>query len=307
VTRTRDARRAAPGAAVLGELARLRRLVVQARRGTGMRPGDHRVPGRPQPSGIEPESHAAYAPGDDLRHLDWNALARLDALLVRRFTAEREIVLHLLVDCSASMGVPPGDGKLAAATGLATALAHVALWSGDAVRVAVLGAGAREMAVLRDRGGSLRVHRWLDGVEAGGAVALDAALGAWASRHPTPGVAVVISDLLVDPLDVERGVGALRRRGYDVTLVHVVGPNDVDPDRQHATGLLRDVETGATHPMKLTPQVRATYARLLAEHWQTLGDLARRLEARYVRVRSDASTSDVVLRELASVGLVRRR
>lgn len=292
---------------VLGELARFRRLVVQARLGMGTRPGEHRVPGRPQPSGIEPEAHMAYVPGDDLRHLDWNALARLDALLVRRFTAEREIVLHVLVDASASMGVPADDGKLAAATGLATALAHVALWAGDAVRVAVLGASARELPVLRDRGGAVRVHRWLDGTEPGGAVALDAALGAWASRHPTPGVAVVLSDLLVEPADVEGGVGALRRRGYDVTLLHVVGPSDVDPDRQHATGLLRDAETGATHPMKLTAQVRAAYAQRLAEHWQALAATARRLEARYLRVRSDATTSDVVLRELASVGLVRRR
>jgi len=292
---------------VLGELARFRRLVVQARRGTGMRPGDHRVPGRPQPSGVEPEAHAAYAPGDDLRHLDWNALARLDALLVRRFTAEREIVLHLLVDASASMGVPADDGKLAAATALATALAHVALWSGDAVRLALLGDAAGELPLVRDRGGALRVHRWLEAAAPGGAVALDTALTAWAGRHRTPGVAVVASDLLVEPAVVERGVGALRRRGDDVTLLHVVGPSDVDPGRQLSNGLFTDVETGATHPMKLTPQVRAAYARLLAEHWQALADVAHRLGARYVRVRSDTPAADVVLRDLASAGLVRQR
>jgi len=290
---------------VLAELARFRRLVVQARRGTGLRPGEHRLPGRPQPSGIEPEAHAAYAPGDDLRHLDWNALARLDALLVRRFTAEREIVLHLLVDASASMGLPAADGKLAAATGVATALAHVALGAGDTVRAAMIGGDARELPVLRERGGALRLHRWLASATPRGAVALDRALAAWAGRHPTPGVAVVVSDLLIEPAAVERGVGALRRRGYDVTLLHVIGPGDVEP--AFAPGLLTDVETGATHPMTLTPAVRATYARLVAEHWQALAGVARKLDARYARIRSDASLSDVVLRDLASLRLVRRR
>lgn len=295
-----------PLSGVLGELARFRRLVVQARRGTGLRPGDHRVPGRPQPSGIEPEAHTAYAPGDDLRHLDWNALARLDALLVRRFTAEREIVLHVLVDASASMGVPASDQKLPAAIGIATALAHVALWSGDAVRAAVLGGRARELPVLRDRGGGLRVQRWLEPTTAAGALSLDVALAAWAGRHPTPGVAVLVSDLLVEPEQVERGVGALRRRGYDVTLVQVIGPAELDPPASSSTGLLTDVETGATHPMKLTPQVRATYGRLLAAHWKALADVARKLDAGYVRVRSDATATDV-LRALAAAGVVRWR
>src|SRR5207244_4799115 len=102
-------------------------LALHVRRGMGERAGDRRFPGRPQPSGIELEAYSAYAPGDDLRHLDWNAYGRLDTLLVRRFTAEREVLFHLLLDCSASMGVPVRDGKLAAACELALALAAIAL------------------------------------------------------------------------------------------------------------------------------------------------------------------------------------
>jgi len=68
------------------DLGYLSGLALHVHRGMGERPGDRRFPGRPQPAGIELEAHSPYAPGDDLRHLDWNAVGRLDALLVRRFT-----------------------------------------------------------------------------------------------------------------------------------------------------------------------------------------------------------------------------
>ncbi|MGH7895082.1 MAG: DUF58 domain-containing protein, partial [Candidatus Binatia bacterium] len=98
------------------------RLALRVRRGMGVRSGEHRVAGRTGADGIEIGGHRAYAPGDDLRHLDWNALGRLDQLVVRRFTAERAAAVHLLVDTSASMGVPGRDGKLATAGALAETL-----------------------------------------------------------------------------------------------------------------------------------------------------------------------------------------
>ncbi len=105
---------AAPGPA-RAAAARLAGLVVRlglhvgGRMGT--RPGERRFPGRPQATGLEVESHSPYAPGDDLRHLDWNLLGRLDTLLMRRFTAEREVVVHVLGDASGSMGLPAPDRK----------------------------------------------------------------------------------------------------------------------------------------------------------------------------------------------------
>ena len=78
-------------------------------RGYGVRSGETPVRGLIQDFGIEIESFKSYAPGDDIRYLDWNAVGRLDQLLTRRFVAEREIPVHVLVDASRSMGVPGAD------------------------------------------------------------------------------------------------------------------------------------------------------------------------------------------------------
>src|SRR5688572_31110035 len=46
----------------------------------------------------------AYAPGDDPRHVDWNATARTGDLFVKQFIEERELTVLLAVDLSGSMG-----------------------------------------------------------------------------------------------------------------------------------------------------------------------------------------------------------
>jgi uncharacterized protein (DUF58 family) len=43
-----------------------------------------------------------YAPGDDIRHIDWNVSARHDGLFVKKFIEERELTVTLAVDLSGS-------------------------------------------------------------------------------------------------------------------------------------------------------------------------------------------------------------
>ncbi len=291
------------------DLEYLERLTLRVRRGMGDRPGDRRFPGRPEPAGIELEAYAAYVPGDDLRHLDWNAVGRLDALLVRRFTAERELVVHLLVDASASMAVPARDGKLPLARELALALAYVALGANDAVRIAVLpGDGATRVSpLLRQRGSLARAAALLAAVVPGGRLGLGAALETYVREHPRPGLAIVVSDLMMEPAEVERGVLALRARRYEVLLLHVIGAGELDPGREFTAGVLTDVETGATHPIALTPAACARYRELVAEHLGALAALAERTRAVYARLATDASVREFLSVELPRLGVLGRR
>src|SRR6266436_8600812 len=98
-------------------LRKLDRLHLAVRRSLSTRPGNTPMPRGAQGSGIELESYKPYGPGDDLRHLDWNAYGRLDQLLIKTFRAEREAPLHLFVDLSASMAAPLTDNKVGFAFG----------------------------------------------------------------------------------------------------------------------------------------------------------------------------------------------
>ncbi len=289
-------------------VAPLRGLVLRVRGGIGERLGERRFPGRPEASGIEVEAYRTYAPGDDLRHLDWNAFGRLDTLLVRRFTAEREVLVHLLLDCSASMAVPARDGKLAVARELATALASIALAGNDAVRVTLLDGNGDPRATPVHRGPMLsRVAEFLAAAEPRGALALGAALAEHARRHPRPGVALIVSDFMTDPVELERGLLALRERRYGIVLLHVLGAGELDPGRDFRHGVLRDVESGATHPIALTRAVRERYAALLAAHLAALEAMATRAHAAYARMSTATSVHELVTGDLARLGVVGRR
>src|SRR3954471_20015456 len=83
-------------------------------------------------SSLEFREHREYEPGDDLRHIDWNAYARSDQLMVKLYHEEVTPHLDLLVDGSRSMALE--EPKAAAALGVAAFLAAAAENAGMAGR-----------------------------------------------------------------------------------------------------------------------------------------------------------------------------
>jgi len=84
---------------------------------------------------LEFKDHRGYEPGDDLRHIDWNAYARTDQLTVKLFREEVTPHLDLVVDGSRSMdleGTQKGPAAVALSAFFATAAARAgyshALW-----------------------------------------------------------------------------------------------------------------------------------------------------------------------------------
>jgi len=54
-------------------------------------------------SGFDFDQHQPYRPGDDVRRIDWNVTARMDAPFVRHTHAERELNMMIAIDVSRSM------------------------------------------------------------------------------------------------------------------------------------------------------------------------------------------------------------
>ena len=102
-------------------------------------PGEHLTPQTGQ--GTELAMIRPYHPGDDVRHMDWNATARMQEPYVRVHVGERALTSWLVLDVSASMQFGTADRRKAdVAEGVALAIGHVATRRGN--RLGVLGVGA---------------------------------------------------------------------------------------------------------------------------------------------------------------------
>jgi uncharacterized protein (DUF58 family) len=113
-------------------LARLDALRLMMRgRAQGGAGGSRRS--RQTGSSAEFSDYREYIPGDDIRRLDWNALARFDRLYMKLFMEEQESQVTILLDASTSMGA-----KWKAARCAAEAVGYLALTGGDRLRLHVL-------------------------------------------------------------------------------------------------------------------------------------------------------------------------
>jgi len=286
-----------------GLLQRLERLQVLARRtfrGTGA--GERRS--RQVGSWTEFRDHREYAPGDDLRHLDWNAFARLERLYLKRFHAQHDVTVHLVVDASASMGfgVP---AKIAQARMVAAALAWVSLTSHDRARLHVLGSSGGSTPAFIGRAGLRQLMAKLGAVEAGGPVHLGDAVTSVARMLPEPGIAFVVSDFLSE--GAESAIERLAARRHQVHALRVLAPQELDPaqdDTLRADMELVDCETSGRLAVTLSPRMRALYAETLAAHEESLRAACRRTGATLTLLSSADPVESVVLRQLQAQGIV---
>ncbi|MEO0794124.1 MAG: DUF58 domain-containing protein [Verrucomicrobiota bacterium] len=84
--------------------------------------------------GMDFEEVREYAPGDDVRAIDWNVTAKMDRPFIKQFREERELTIMLMVDLSASGDFgSASESKRELAAEIASVLAFSATKNNDKV------------------------------------------------------------------------------------------------------------------------------------------------------------------------------
>jgi uncharacterized protein (DUF58 family) len=215
------------------QLARLGSLPIKARVIVeGALSGLHRA--SVHGSSVEFSEHKEYSPGDELRHVDWKAYAKLDRYYVKQFEQESQLTIYLVLDASASMAFAGGGLSKLDYAGLAlAALAYLAIQQQDKVGLVACGDRAIE-TMVPPRARTTHLHDLLavlDQVMARGgrgdespAHALERVAELCRRRRA---LVVLASDLF--DLD-DRTLGALatlRAQRHDVSVLHVLDPHEL--------------------------------------------------------------------------------
>jgi uncharacterized protein (DUF58 family) len=290
-------------------LARLGPLQVRARKVMeGVLTGLHQSPSYGQ--SVEFVEHKEYAPGDEIKHIDWRAYAKLDKYYVKRFEMETNLRALLVVDGSGSMAYGRGAmTKLQYGAVCAGTLAFLLARQGDQVALLVAGdpdPGTTERLPPGVRAflpfGSSSAHvqevlRRLDGAAGRGPTNLAGALDFAAEKVGRRGLVVVASDLFDA---TERAVPALkmlRGRRHDVLVLHLLDREELDFPFDDPTRFLsmEDDRQIDAQPR----QIRQSYLAELSRFLEATRKELTRADVDYVQVATDRAPDRVLLEVLS--------
>lgn len=252
---------------------------------------------------VEFADYRNYTVGDDLRFLDWNLYARLDKLFLRLFLEEEDLHVHLLIDNSLSMDFG-NPSKLRFAKQVAAALGFVGLVNLDRVAVEAFNERmAESMPAVRGRRSLWRLLSFLDQLSPAGPSDLTKSLRTFSMKCPGKGVAIVLSDFL-DKSGFEEGLRFLLARNLDIYVIHVLAPEEINPDVVGDLKLV-DVEDDDVAEITVSKPLLERYKKNLDAFRGGLYDFCTRRGICCIFAPSDTPFEGLVLNYLRRKGLVR--
>jgi len=224
-------------------------------------------------SSAEFSDYREYIPGDDIRRIDWNAMARFDRIFLKLFMEEQESAVTVMLDGSGSMGE-----KWTAARQAAEAVGYLALTGGDRLRVIFLQeAGNRMSPLLSGRQAYARLNQFLDTCVPQGAGSLtEQVMRAEGLRK---GLCFLISDCYE-----ENGIGTaldnLRYRGQECAVIQPLSSFELEPALDGAVKLT-DPENGGTVDLLADREALESYRKALEQFLEEIRETCFRRETPY--------------------------
>lgn len=263
----------------------------------GYMAGEHKSPYRG--FAIEFAQHREYAPGDDLRHLDWKVLGRTDRYYVKQYEQETNYVAHLLLDGSESMSYGSGKWtKLHYGKMVAACLAYVILHQGDAVALGIFDSEMRDYAPRTDSKANVHaIMSRLASFQGTQSTNVASVLHDMARQIRRKGIVIVISDCFDDEQKILEGIQHLRFGGHEVILLHTLDPYEIEFPFQ---GLVE------FHGLETPAQLQTRPADIRKSYQKEFGDFVTRLregcernQCHYLQVNTSHPLDEVLSGYLA--------
>jgi len=212
--------------------------------------------------------HRPYLPGDDIRRIDWRLWGRTDRFYVKEFEADTNANVVALLDVSKSMAYGSGEvTKLDYGRFLVAALLYLSRRQRDRVGLYTFDEDVRETVPPSARHLDRALHA-LDRSRPAGPGALAPPVRRIAATLRRRSIVMLVSDLYEPPETVVNAAHALRGRGSDVIVFHVLDPAERDfPFGEPAH--FEDLETGERVPI-VPADMGERYRRMMQEHLEAL-------------------------------------
>jgi len=235
-----------------------------------------------------------YYPGDDVRAIDWNITARMNAPHIKQFVEERDRTVHLVIDVSASgLFGSVGSTKREVAAELAAVVAFSAIKNNDRVGLVLVSDHVeRYVPPKKGRRHVLRViGEILTFAPTAKGTALATALDFLGKVTRRRSIVFLISDFLGEGWERAARITAQRHE-----LVPVVVSDPLERALPNV-GLiaLEDLETGEVVELRTSARARKAYADSAAVAARRRDEALRRLDVEVVSVSTNESYVDAII------------
>jgi uncharacterized protein (DUF58 family) len=245
-------------------------------------------------SSMDFQDHRAYSPGDDPRHINWQAYARTGSYTMKLFREEVRPVVDLILDSSESMFF---DEKKASRT---AELFYLIAESSQAAGASLAIYAVRGDASITLDPTTLRSHKWLGTSRS--LPATDSAKAPDLSRLQlrANAIRVFLSDLLFtgDPEPILRH---LTHRHGSAVIFSPFLEREARPDWSGNYEFV-DPERNTHHPHRIEPAILRRYEEAYVNHFALWKQNARRHQTAFARISVEEDLSVVLFREAVSAG-----
>lgn len=285
----------------IGQLELRAKIVVE-----GFISGLHRSPYHGY--SVEFASHREYAPGDDIRHIDWRVFARADRLYIKQYEEETNLRAIVALDCSRSMAYPdpPAPGRMTKfdyARTVAASLIYLLMHQQDACGLVLFDHAIRDqLPVTSSQGQIAGMIDVLERNEPDETTDVKMLLRHLAEQMRYRGLVILISDMFADADELIEGLQHLRYTNHDVIVLQVMHRDELEfPFEDNV--LFEGLEAPEVELLTDPQSLRESYLRVV-------GQFIRRLRSACMNHRIDyqlLSTADPIGPALATLLAARMR
>ena len=229
-------------------------------------------------SGNTIKDYRIYSPGDDFRLIDWKIYARTDHLYIRRYEEERNLVMHALVDISASMNYGSPVTKFEYGAMLGVGFAHLALRENEKFQFATFSDDIRTFQPKRGVGHLLEMVDYLNSIKPSGKSRFSDMMTKYRKNITSRSFIVLVSDFLVDIDEIRNGLLALASGRHDIKVIQVLDRTERDLPVEGDVKL-KDAESAETLRTYIGPRLVMEYENKLEQHIVRIGKICASIRA----------------------------
>ena len=228
--------------------------------------------------GLTFKDYRIYAPGDDIRLIDWKVFARTDHLYIKSYEEEKNLTVHIVIDASASMGFGKPVSKFDYAAMIGVGFGYLALRDNEKFMYSTF---ADKLEIFQPRRGLSQLAAMIDhlnGIKPAGFSKIKDSILQYRKVIGSRSMLVIISDFLVNIDEIRESLYNLGE--HDIHIIQIFDKVEKELGMEGDMKLV-DSETKGMLRTYVSARMRMEYQQQLDDHCSKIEEVCTKLGIKY--------------------------